>query len=311
MLANRSQRTGLMGAAKEEDISTEKKKEFKDGEELKAKIKTTYGYPALLSDIVDKNSFFALIHIDANGLGDIFKGLSIDMVKDLSETIEAATQKSLTYALEQCFGKTDDKDYEIPFRPVIIGGDDITVIINAQQAIQFTHLYLKKFECETQTIDGLPYGLKACAGIAFTKEKFPLHYTADLVEDLCKNAKDKGRTISSAKIHRVRNTFARDFDAIVESEYTLPDGTSVDQVFDICQLEKFQDHLKLLNQKDFPANDLRRYLDLVLSNNPQRTILWNRINSKCPDKYKDIIGKDSPNIKEIFHLINLKNFASV
>ena len=64
-------------------------------------------------------------------------------------------------------------------------------------AFEFSKVFLKSFEDESATlfaqigIEGFEKGLTACAGIAFIKESYPLHYGLHLAEQLCGDAKKK------------------------------------------------------------------------------------------------------------------------
>ena len=80
--------------------------------------------------------------------------------------------KKLDIATRKAFDEARDDTMDI--REVILGGDDLTVICNANNALEFTRKFLANFEKETKDLgDG---GLTACAGIAYCNEKYPFHY---------------------------------------------------------------------------------------------------------------------------------------
>ena len=91
---------------------------------------------------------------------------------------------------------------KLPFIPLILGGDDLTVICDGEYAIKFTHDFLTEFEKETKRIDiegGIipqianeAFGvsqLGICAGIAIIKPHYPFHQAYGLAENLLKSAK--------------------------------------------------------------------------------------------------------------------------
>ena len=58
------------------------------------------------------------------------------------------------YALEKDKNsfRTIDIKYKYPIRPIILGGDDLTVIIRADLAIPFTECFLREFEQNTKEL---------------------------------------------------------------------------------------------------------------------------------------------------------------
>ena len=168
--------------------------------------------PVYLTDITKKaeNSWLAIIHADGNGLGKILTNLSKKVDSDKREIAFKTFSKSLDEATlnaarrafaEVITPKTNDRD-RYPIRPVVLGGDDLTVIIRADLAYDFTKAYLKAFEEETSTVFAKNLkkytnsikGLTACAGIAYIKDSYPFHYGIDLAEDLTGKAKELSKS---------------------------------------------------------------------------------------------------------------------
>lgn len=169
---------------------------------------------------------------------------------EINRRLKDAMQKSfLTAWLEVAFlaEKESEKEAEahgkpkdekrpdigaIPVVPVILGGDDATVITDATYALPFTEKFLTAFEEETgkdellkhlgpESRRGKNEGAKsgaenadnndengnpkstgkkqggpmtAAAGIAIVRRKFPFHIAYDLAEKLIKSAKALGKT---------------------------------------------------------------------------------------------------------------------
>lgn len=158
-----------------------------------------------------KNSWIAVVHADGNGLGNILRVMGDKLAKSdfessksafrkFSLALDRATQAAAQSAFKQVFQNesafTSEGKYTI--RPIICGGDDITFIIRADLALEFTECFLKEFEKETEEefkvleqygISDFKGGITACAGIAYVKESYPLHYALNLSESLCKDAK--------------------------------------------------------------------------------------------------------------------------
>jgi hypothetical protein len=156
-----------------------------------------------------------------------FRGFS----KALDQSTKAAAKKAYLEVMKSYPIKSEDL---LPFRPIVIGGDDLTVICRADIALEFSKHFLNYFEAETKMnfedlpvkIDYLKQGLTACAGIAFIKESYPFHYGYHLAETLCSEAKKAAReglnsdelTSSCLMFHKVQASFVEDYKEIQERE---------------------------------------------------------------------------------------------
>jgi len=146
-----------------------------------------------------KNSWIAVIHADGNGLGQIIQNKGRELVEKklfekFSNTIEESTKNAIKKAFDEIV-KNECNENKYPIRPIIIGGDDVTVVIRADLALNFTKILLEQFEMESAKkfkeigLSDYDGGLTACAGIAYIKESYPLHYGLSLAEKLCSDAK--------------------------------------------------------------------------------------------------------------------------
>ena len=111
------------------------------------------------------NAWLAIIHADGNNLGkfvrDFLKGITDSKevktkLSEFSKNLEMATQKAAQAAFEKVVTKKmqdeiETKNGHYPLRPVILGGDDLTIIIRADLAFKFTKAYLEAFEKETES----------------------------------------------------------------------------------------------------------------------------------------------------------------
>src|SRR5690606_6394533 len=194
------------------------------------------------------NNWIAVIHVDGNGVGKLIQELSAKLegkgydenrkaFGDFSKNLELSTERAAWAAFEEVFteDKTGDrinknKDNKFPFRPVICGGDDLTVIIRADLALEYTKKFIEAFQAHTKStlcslkrdheIDTFSKGLTACAGNTYIKNSYPLHYALNLSETLCKEAKklvkDKAKAEgkqlpeSSIAFYKVQESFIDD-----------------------------------------------------------------------------------------------------
>jgi hypothetical protein len=180
-----------------------------------------------------KNNWIAIIHADGNGLGKIVEAVCKDAkdAKIFSGLLNDITKESAQKAfadVEELFNQSE----VIPFRPVVLGGDDLTVICRGDLAVKFTKIFLETFEKKSKELsvlnryDIVQKGLTACAGIVFVKSSYPFHYAVTLAEKLCGRAKKKAKNIdrylapSCLMFHKVQDSFVEDFDEIAKRELT-------------------------------------------------------------------------------------------
>lgn len=165
-------------------------------------VAPTYNHPNLtatdnINNITGKNDWIAIVHADGNGLGQVIRTIGDNNGKlhQFSLALDKATTAAAQEAAAITLNETDTQGLKYyPFRPIVLGGDDLTVIIRGDLAVKYAKTFLNAFEKETKerlaNIDvRLGNGLTACAGIAFIKSSFPYYYGYNLAEDLCSAAK--------------------------------------------------------------------------------------------------------------------------
>ena len=178
----------------------------------------------------------AVIHIDGNGVGGVMRRLDEVLsekgggalkgelevgegdsdalrafVLKISERLDAAVKLAFRSAWERV-AKLARKDAEdsnrrytaIPVVPVILGGDDVTVITSGDYALPFAAAYLRYYEEATGNDPILRYltppegqdtgPMTAAAGVAIVKRNFPFHIAYELAEKLVNRAKKVGKT---------------------------------------------------------------------------------------------------------------------
>ncbi|HEW98318.1 MAG: hypothetical protein DRR16_24310 [Candidatus Parabeggiatoa sp. nov. 3] len=173
--------------------------------------------PELEKDFGTLN-WFAVVHADGNGLGKIFLNFDryidyqgpeqnshyVNQYRSFSLALEQVTENAFCYALNVLakLKGGHSKNKTLPIVPLVLGGDDLTVICDGEYALEFTRIFLKAFEQFTEKSDSyngiMPKiaekafharRLSACAGIAITKAHFPFHNSYRLAEELMTSAK--------------------------------------------------------------------------------------------------------------------------
>ena len=171
----------------------------------------------------------AVVHADISGLGQIFRKVAaqatapeklFNVARKIEESIEVSARQASVDQVLPFSAKPGDRGYEAlfgpethncpqvsvpPIRPVVLGGDDITVIVRADLAIGFTKALLENIEKETSrqfsdmNLKDVPEeGLTACAGVAVVSSGHPFLAAQNMAEGMCqyakKIAKEEGNT---------------------------------------------------------------------------------------------------------------------
>ncbi|WP_107841100.1 Cas10/Cmr2 second palm domain-containing protein [Metasolibacillus meyeri] len=152
---------------------------------------------------VGEDSYTAVVHIDGNGMGEWLKGnLRDSSEKSLKENLQGAqkikagieqhraSSLKITSYFRTIFSQTvqdvmHGKD-NIPLRPLILDGDDITFICQADWGIEFTQKFLENLD-----VQGKEDHIYACAGIALVHSHFPFQLAYDIAEQCCQRAKKR------------------------------------------------------------------------------------------------------------------------
>ena len=181
-------------------------------------------------------SKIAVIHIDGNGVGGVMRKLAdtkerVDatvfeeqvgckrndpdslrrFLLNINERLQRAVEMSFAEAWAD-IARLAERDAEaagrsytaVPVVPVIVGGDDVTVITSGDYALPFAARYLGRYEEETEKDPLLrhltpPSGsrtgpMTAAAGVAVVRRNFPFHLAYGLAEKLVDGAKAVGKT---------------------------------------------------------------------------------------------------------------------
>lgn len=225
----------------------------------------------------DFENWIAVIHADGNSLGTLIKNLTKDSTdikqtyKSFSENLKKATESAVNAAFKEVILKKDGHlNHKIPFRPIIIGGDDVTVVTRGDLALEFTQKYLEYFEQTTE--EYLGNRLTACAGIAYIKSHYPFHYGAALAEELCTVAKKDSKSISSNNppsslmFHRMQSSFVRKWKQIGNTELKAGNISLMNGPYYIkdqqskMTVDKLIDYVEILAEPNAPKSGIRQWL---------------------------------------------------
>lgn len=293
------------------------------------------------------NSWIAVIHADGNGLGNIIQNKGKELTENkefnkFSNAIEKATKLAVQTAFKKIVpqpGTLQENKEEVkcyPIRPIIIGGDDLTVIIRADLALDFTNTFLIEFENESKKAfsgfktNGLEGGLTSCAGIAYVKESYPLHYALHLAEELCTDAKKKVKKNlpsnempkSSLAFYKVQDSFVDDLKELkvrtLKTRKSNIDFYAGPYLLD--ELNHLKDRLSILKKeaekpdKSKATGKLRQIVSEFYKDKSTAFFMMERMKEINPDFYKNLgLDKEKDNIKDnkptqLLDLITLHSF---
>ena len=148
----------------------------------------------------------AVIHADLSGLGQMFRNMgksyneaeeNLALAGEIEAAIAAAVKSVSMIITVEC-----DEDGVLPARPILMGGDDITLIIRADLAIRYVTALLVAIEWECAPIglmEGQP-ALSACAGVAIVGKGTPFLTAYKLANSMCDHAKSAAKGDGLVKV---------------------------------------------------------------------------------------------------------------
>ncbi|MGL4219252.1 MAG: Cas10/Cmr2 second palm domain-containing protein, partial [Shewanella sp.] len=225
---------------------------------LLQKFSTNIDLPADLQFPLDTSAFYnahteqtedadvrdlALIHIDGNGLGKQLRALRKALenqpddvfstaFRQFSDALAKATERAAAEATQWLY-QTQLKQQEntpvtyLAMRPLVLGGDDITLLCRADLALGYAKYFCRAFQTHSAeqlkglhtrylkgSADLLPY-LTASGGILYHKANHPFMLCHHLVEGLCSEAKTVTKAIPTAlpaalSFYRISKALAED-----------------------------------------------------------------------------------------------------
>lgn len=183
--------------------------------------------------------------LEARGYADAF----VTVFSQFSQAITEATEQAAADATRAVLlPNAKGEERVMPARPIVLGGDDLAIIVRADLALDFARHFLRAFEqaseqalrrvVDTLKIDGLPRRLTAAVGIAYARSSQPyarLHALAEEIGDHAKKMAKRWKQAAGADEvpsvmawHRVTTSLFGDYeDEIIERELTARAGEAV------------------------------------------------------------------------------------
>ena len=184
----------------------------------------------------DENAYVGILHIDGNGLGQALQQMrsAIGALPDyaaleyrFSQLIESVACQAAQQACKTCLLPLAQPVY--PARPLVLGGDDLTIIVRADRALAFAREYIAAWEGASRSALAqfqaacpvplqLPPYFSACAGLVFVRAKYPFYLAYQACENLCARAKRVAKAAnpvlvpSAMAFGRITNRWAGELD---------------------------------------------------------------------------------------------------
>lgn len=243
--------------------------------------------PALFP-FTSQGQYLAIVHIDGNSLGERLRTLTKEFPKNtimaehfwrFSKAIDDSTQSAAQQATAGALVE-HASNCVLPARPIVLGGDDVTIIVRADLALDFVMRFLAAFEIETKRhLEPLGLGqMSACAGVVFVKPTHPFHLSHALAEELCGVAKRQAKVKSKENVpasvcfHRITNAL----DDVADDSYASASSTHRAYAMEAGKdMPAYSDLKALLDQvtkeSDSTGNRMRALLGLAASS-PQDVV---------------------------------------
>ena len=242
--------------------------------------------------------YVAVVHVDANSVGERLQGGAVRSYRDFSRGLEEATRRAARQAIERTVSYREEPGDSrvLRARPVVMGGDDFTILCRGDEGLLLAEQYLRAFEDETgrvaEQLGGA--GLRACAGVVFARPGWPFSAAHALAEELCAAAKRHckaapaptgGRGVSGLAFHRVTTSLASDWAGIRRDELSRI-GERVTEV--LTANPYTLERLELLAvaadaAEELPRGALRRWVGLARTDPEGAVRHWKRLKEVASD----------------------------
>lgn len=206
----------------------------------------------------EQMEWLGVVYADGSGLGQIMMNFERwigdadyrQALRAFSLALDEATEAAFLDAcgelsrIRDLARNTTAGKLKLPIVPLLLGGDDLTVLVHGKYALPFARKFLEAFERQTSSLpalagvaaEALSVGrLAANAGVAIVKPHFPFHSAHGLAASLLASAKqvkkhvrskggDSPMPCSSLDFHILFDAAYSGLDMIRGKRRTGPDG---------------------------------------------------------------------------------------
>ena len=219
----------------------------------------------------DEEGLISIVHIDGNSMGinigNIMRSAknyedAASRMRKISSDIHRIFEiEALNYVVEKLPEICEKhglktKPNELPFRPLIMAGDDITFVCNARIGLDITKEYIDAIRKGYMYDKEYPFS--ACAGISIIHSHFPFYMGYQIAEACCASAKKRAKSEEYQIDKKIGNfvdfhysysgLFTGDLDAVRDKNYVNVENKSLTRrpygIFNEEETEKLNDKQK-------------------------------------------------------------------
>lgn len=249
---------------------------------------------------LNSDNFVGMLHLDGNGIGVLLRVLN-NAAKDLdddsyiaayqmfSTELEKVTCEAARQATEEVLIPAQSDKGVIPARPLVLGGDDLTILLRSDLAVPFARAYAKNFEALSVGFiqqlkallktDKLPEFLTTSGGLVLVKSGFPFSQALTLAESFADLAKEKGtdaegNKIAALSLYRIQGAIGDDAKTLFKREQlarnielSLPAyALTVTNNEKLPSLSTLMSAVEVLLKPKFSKSRLRSFISLLYQN---------------------------------------------
>lgn len=214
-----------------------------------------------------KDDYLALICSDGNRLGEHLielskKPNSAELLKNFSDLLNEATINAFKNTVSDVFKEFFEKEkVHFPFMTIVLGGDDIAVVMPARHSFTFARKFTEEFISQTKEFPkkNLPK-VSISTGIAIAKHTFPFSNLYELAEELLSNAKRLSRWL------RENNNQKGEYSTV---DFEVITGALAEDISQRRKALDFDEYLAtgrpyVINEENYPYK-FERLLDITKS----------------------------------------------
>lgn len=250
-------------------------------------------------------SHIGFIHADINNLGSFLERQeNLADIRVLGPKVEEALESALVDAVRRV--QLVPQYQKWPFLIIIMGGDDVTLIVPAKRAVSLANELCLAYEerirdalGEAHNAQGDAVGkLALSAGVVIAKPAHPAYALADRAEDLVRSAKRCSHELASQDygpvptldFQVIHTPTANPVQDVREKEYSRErSGQQYRYTFRPlpCRpvsswpgVNTLLDTVRELRRSDFPRNKLNEWADLVYLDEIEQILRWQMLQAR-------------------------------
>lgn len=244
----------------------------------------TQGHPVRpkdLSSISHKN--LALVYADGNGFGKVIKSIpDAQTYQRFATQVDQAIREACFESLREVFKNKLSPNAApsvLPADILMLGGDDLMVILPAEKSFRFIQEVGERFSQKTKAIlTDYPKGFTVSFGVVYAKPKFPFRQMLALAEELLKNAKKKAPAQTSPPpsyidFQLAHQAGALDLKSLRQAYDVKGQKQATMRPYTLNDFDKLAQQVQQLKERRIPRSRLNMLYDAVFQGGYQSELI--------------------------------------